>query len=209
MTTIVNGDELVTQSVFLKDVREAPPRSGGGREFRSMRGEVLWTEERVALLKKLWAEGETAVAIAARLRGLSRSAVLGKIFRLRLPATETAGGKREQRGAAAAVAEGAETPVWRHRRPHRARSAQPTPPRRRRGKALLELTNSTCRWPHGRPGSERFFFCGAPEADLEHGIPYCPRHMRIAYAVPTLTVAHDRPRRAVPGSVPAAEAILD
>ena len=47
-----------------------------------MRG--VWTRERIALLKKLWADGETAAAIAMRLR-MSKSAVLGKVFRLRLP----------------------------------------------------------------------------------------------------------------------------
>jgi hypothetical protein len=51
----------------------------------------------------------------------------------------------------------------------------------RQYKSLLELTNITCRWPHGRPGTDRFFFCGAPEADLERGIPYCARHMQRAY----------------------------
>ena len=44
-----------------------------------------WTAERIELLQKLWAEGETAASIAARLGGISRSAVLGKVFRLRLP----------------------------------------------------------------------------------------------------------------------------
>jgi GcrA cell cycle regulator len=61
-----------------------------------MRG--VWTRERIALLKKLWADGETATAIATRLR-MSKSAVLGKVFRLRLrPAatgtTATARGNR-------------------------------------------------------------------------------------------------------------------
>src|SRR5580698_1288727 len=42
-----------------------------------------WTDERIAILKQMWAEGATAVAIADRLGGLSRSAVLGKIFRSR------------------------------------------------------------------------------------------------------------------------------
>jgi GcrA cell cycle regulator len=48
-----------------------------------MRGEA-WNEEQVDLLKKLWAAGESAQAIAAKLGDMSRSAVLGKIFRLRL-----------------------------------------------------------------------------------------------------------------------------
>jgi hypothetical protein len=55
-------------------------------------------------------------------------------------------------------------------------------------KTLFELTNNTCRWPHGRPGSRAFFFCGAAGADLERGIPYCEPHMRRAYTVPELAV---------------------
>ena len=44
----------------------------------------IWTTERIDLLKRLWSEGKTATAIAASLDGISRAAVLGKIFRLRL-----------------------------------------------------------------------------------------------------------------------------
>jgi hypothetical protein len=42
-----------------------------------MRG--MWTAERIKLLRTLWTKGETATAIGARLGGLSRAAVLGKI----------------------------------------------------------------------------------------------------------------------------------
>ena len=38
-----------------------------------------WTREQIDLLRQLWNEGLTAAAIAARLGGLSRSAVLGKV----------------------------------------------------------------------------------------------------------------------------------
>jgi GcrA cell cycle regulator len=46
-----------------------------------MRGEQdLWSDERIALLRKLWAEGVPASAIAAQLGGaITRSAVLGKV----------------------------------------------------------------------------------------------------------------------------------
>jgi GcrA cell cycle regulator len=43
-----------------------------------------WTEERVALLRKLWAEGLTAAAIASRLGGTTKNAVIGKADRLGL-----------------------------------------------------------------------------------------------------------------------------
>jgi GcrA cell cycle regulator len=146
-----------------------------------MRGEH-WTIERIELLRKLWADGETAAAIAVRLGGMSRSAVMGKVFRLRLPAgdqSETAQAKQNtepnnQRDEAA-------VPVRRRRGGARKTRLRPLPATGVQGKKLLELTNNTCRWPHGSPGTNRFFFCGAPEADLEHGVPYCARHMQRAY----------------------------
>lgn len=139
-----------------------------------MRGEP-WTDDRVATLRRLWAAGETAAAIAVRLGGISRSAVMGKVFRLRLPPA-TAFGARP----ADDRSEQFPTPA-RRRRIKRARQPHNAAPILARHKSLLELTNETCRWPHGRPGTERFFFCGAAGANLERGRPYCPRHMRRAY----------------------------
>ena len=43
-----------------------------------------WTEERVELLRKFWAEGLSASQIAAQLGGVSRNAVIGKVHRLKL-----------------------------------------------------------------------------------------------------------------------------
>jgi GcrA cell cycle regulator len=40
-----------------------------------------WTDERVELLKKLWADGLSASQIAARLGGVTRNAVIGKVHR--------------------------------------------------------------------------------------------------------------------------------
>jgi GcrA cell cycle regulator len=141
-----------------------------------------WSAERVDLLRRLWADGETAAAIGVRLGGMSRSAVLGKVFRLRL-ADPVSGKTAQEQRSAAAPALNAEGPyiARRRRSPKRAHQQQPSLNAAKRGKALLELTNNTCRWPHGRPGTEKFHFCGAPEADLERGIPYCARHMRRAY----------------------------
>jgi GcrA cell cycle regulator len=141
--------------------------------------DAAWTIERIALLQRLWAEGETAAAIAARLGGLSRSAVLGKVYRLRLGADAGASVRptaKESKAREPSVA------LARRRKGGKRKPApQVAPATGRRGKTLLELTNETCRWPHGRPGTNKFFFCGAAGADLERGIPYCPRHMRRAY----------------------------
>lgn len=45
---------------------------------------MTWTEERVELLKKLWAEGKSASAIAKELGSVTRNAVIGKVHRLNL-----------------------------------------------------------------------------------------------------------------------------
>jgi GcrA cell cycle regulator len=154
----------------------------------------FWTKERIATLKRLWAQGKSAGAIAKMLGGVSRAAVLGKIFRLRLGAAEKSAKKTREKAKAA--------DQKRHRIP------QQDQPARRRGvapeiaakasgpsgrKSLLELTNKCCRWPHGQPGTKNFFFCGASGADLENGLPYCPQHVRRAYVVPPENTGATRP----------------
>jgi len=136
-----------------------------------MRG--IWTRERIALLKRLWTDGKTATAIAAQLR-MSKSAVLGKVFRLRLPPAPKATAAAARRDAAT---------VGRRRRGRLPAKPPviPAAPVMVSGKTLFELTNDSCRWPHGQPGTKTFHFCGAPGADLEGGRPYCVRHARRAY----------------------------
>jgi GcrA cell cycle regulator len=129
-----------------------------------MRGnQVQWIDERVRVLLELWAAGATADAIAAHL-GVSREAVLGKIFRLRrtAPLLHLEAPTRRRRSK-------------RNARVERSRDA-PKPCRR---KTVLDLTNNSCRWAYGEPGT--FFFCAKPEANLERQIPYCRRHMKLAY----------------------------
>lgn len=144
-----------------------------------------WTAERVDLLQQLWASGETAADIGVHLGGLSRSAVLGKIFRLRENAGDAAVAVPEQIPTANVGPEVALLARRRRRTTYKKRKSPPPPMVERQHKTLFELTNKTCRWPHGEPRGGCFFFCGAPEADLERGIPYCPAHMRRAY--PTWT----------------------
>jgi GcrA cell cycle regulator len=45
---------------------------------------MAWTDERIALLKKMWEDGRTASQIAEELGGVSRNAVIGKAHRLDL-----------------------------------------------------------------------------------------------------------------------------
>lgn len=139
-------------------------------------GGNAWTDDGVALLRKMWAEGATAADIGLRLGGFSRSAVLGKIFRMR---RGDEGGKKPKRAA----------PLRRRSRQPRKRIVAP-PPKPAGRLTLLELTNESCRWPSGRPG--KFFFCGVAQADVQNGIPYCPRHMQRAY---TKSVSFERSGR--------------
>jgi GcrA cell cycle regulator len=134
---------------------------------------VTWTGRRIGLLKKLWKEGSTATDIAAQLR-ISRAAVLGKVFRLRLgPAGSAKSSKTRTRAASVG---------WRHRgRRYAETQIASVAPATARGKSLFELTNATCRWPVGKPGTAGFHFCGEAGADLENGRPYCERHAKRAY----------------------------
>ena len=149
----------------------------------------FWTKERITTLERLWAQGQPAGTIAKALGGISRSAVLGKIFRLRLgdvpksapkPAVKTQQSAKASKPAHKQRAKG--------RGPARRRGmelATNAPPvRAPKRKSLFELTNQCCRWPHGSPGTKNFFFCGAPGADVESGVPYCAAHMKRAYTVP-------------------------
>jgi GcrA cell cycle regulator len=43
---------------------------------------------------------------------------------------------------------------------------------------ILMLSDKTCRWPIGDPGSDDFCFCGKPPK--EDG-PYCAGHAALAY----------------------------
>jgi GcrA cell cycle regulator len=140
-----------------------------------------WTDKKLSLLKNFWTEGKTAAAIAKRL-GMSRSAVLGKIFRLRLVRPDQ---KPEPTRAS--------SPLLRRKGPRFGVEAQDHTIKC--GKTLLELTNESCRWPIGDPAKGSFHFCGEPGADLEQGIPYCECHRQRAYNRPEQTEA-DRAQNA-------------
>lgn len=52
---------------------------------------MSWTDERVELLKKMWAEGQSASQIAKELGSVTRNAVIGKVHRLGLSNRVAAG----------------------------------------------------------------------------------------------------------------------
>ena len=83
---------------------------------------MSWTDERVELLKKMWAEGQSASQIAKELGSVTRNAVIGKVHRLglsnRVGAPGQADGKDRPDEAKAAETETA---------PRAEATARPTP----------------------------------------------------------------------------------
>lgn len=154
-----------------------------------------WTDDRVTMLKKLWADGLSAAQIAGELGGgLSRNGVIGKVHRLGLSGRISAGSNLRRNENQFFT-----PPVMRMVKLHK----QPVfggpivnelkiveyktapdlqalnaaiPPEQRC--ALQDLTDETCRWPIGDPCEPDFHFCGGAAKSKE---PYCSGHMRIAY----------------------------
>ena len=140
-----------------------------------------WTDERVTLLRKLWADGLSASQIAKFLGGVTRNAVIGKVHRLGLA--------------------GRTTPTRPAKRPSRAprpRVMSPAAPRLRlpplapaadvpqlaplmfddgRHADVLSLRETMCKFPIGDPTDAAFAFCGRPSCSG----PYCSHHARLAY----------------------------
>lgn len=159
-----------------------------------------WTEERVELLKRLWSEGLSASQIAAELGGVTRNAVIGKVHRLGLsgrakaPASAAPRQRKPRPAVAASYARpAASRPVTRGANAL-ATEALPYLDHEMEAEAepelvdnvipmgqrctILQLSDATCHWPIGDPGSAEFFFCGGKSAT---GLPYCTYHARIAY----------------------------
>jgi len=147
---------------------------------------TLWTLENTLKLTSLWKEGRTAAWIARALgRGVSRSAVLGKVYRLGLARGP------EARRARRACARGAE------RRPEDKAAARPQkrssgPPKIRTTArpatrdvvtpseptvSILSVRRGQCRWPYGCSGEPGFGLCGRTVA---RGA-FCAAHAEVGY----------------------------
>lgn len=136
---------------------------------------MSWTDERVEMLKKLWADGLSASQIAAELGGVTRNAVIGKVHRLGLagrakstrtstprPRTKPKAPKPTPRlpqfsGNAALRMDTEEAPMP---------VARPKPvleeiviPEAERA-TILDLNEHRCKWPVGDPTQPDFYFCG-------------------------------------------------
>jgi GcrA cell cycle regulator len=152
-----------------------------------------WTETNTEELRALYAKGFSASQIAEKLGFLSRNAVIGKISRLGLNGRIKQKVTKSERIAQGLRESALQKRLVEFRRPpkHRYRIplieeplAQPTiddqniPTHQRCN--ILQLTNTTCRWPIGEVNTKEFFYCGGP-ADEASGRPYCMAHTARAY----------------------------
>jgi len=132
-----------------------------------------WTEKMETAVISMRCNGQSAVYIADKLGGgVTRNAVLGKIYRLRKA--------------------GHLIPVHRPEPPPRVRSTPPAPPRVQRARpaplplatsaiTMMDLKANHCRWPLNDAADEEYLFCGDNRAP---GKPYCVEHCAAAYAKP-------------------------
>ena len=138
-----------------------------------------WTEERVAILKKLWLEGLSASQIAKQLGGVTRNAVIGKVHRLGLSGRAAPSQPARPAYKPPRPARPAASPSLAPRRMVPAHP-EPTPvyyPEEPGSATVLTLGAHMCKWPIGDPSSEGFTFCGRRSSEG----PYCVEHARVAY----------------------------
>jgi GcrA cell cycle regulator len=173
----------------------APDRRNGG-----------WTDDRVARLKVLFAEGLPPREIARRLGGVSKNAVIGKCNRMGLNASDNAPAHiKAKRGPAPRVpaakpvrlvlntsqkASPGQNHAWRAGPSTEAKPLPKMGPEDLPGMRpaqLRDLNSRQCRWPLSLtpdiPGRmDETLFCGAPAPGLgQDEPPYCPAHTQMAH----------------------------
>ena len=155
---------------------------------------MAWTEERIEVLKRLWADGLSASQIASRLSGVTRNAVIGKVHRLGLAGRATTSRMHSHRprsrlGSSKRGRKNRLTPLGNpafralylpEAEPYVSPLVELVIPLAER-KTLQTLTECSCRWPIGDPQHAEFHFCGKSKVP---GLPYCEFHARRAFQPP-------------------------
>ena len=146
----------------------------------------FWTDERVQMLKELWAEGHTAANCMDKINEAtngtySENAVIGKVNRLGLerePNEKKAHpwGRSGKRGKKNSKISKEVIDLF----TADANGKNHVPNMRPCG--VLELTEDKCKYPIGDPRSNGFFFCGALPAS---GVHYCAAHAARCYSKPS------------------------
>jgi GcrA cell cycle regulator len=158
---------------------------------------MSWTDERVELLKKFWADGLSASQIASKLGEVTRNAVIGKVHRLGLAGRATTSRVRTAKPRSNIALFPARSSQVQYRtfgntalkpavQPQERKVASVIPlralpelePAPEGLITLADLKENMCHWPIGDPMEEGFHFCGRSKSS---GVPYCEHHAAIAY----------------------------
>jgi len=150
---------------------------------------MVWTDEAVEELKKMWDRGMTTGQIAKALN-VTKNSIIGKVHRLCLTARPSPIKKVPSKPNDPLTTE--EKPTKKTKSP--AKSAPVAEPVKEVSEApiakpaatfveetnipLVKLDNHTCRWPLGDPRDDDFCFCGKR---VRTGQTYCEEHAAIAY----------------------------
>ena len=162
---------------------------------------MAWTDDRVATLTKLWAEGLSASQIAKQLGGVTRNAVIGKVHRLGLSGRAKPSSPRKKAATGTRSAAPRKRTTRAPSTPRTPRVIVNTPPAPPPLEAkpmangefatIMTITDHMCKWPIGDPSAGEFYFCGHPAAP---GKPYCSSHVAAAYQPMSSRRDRDRSR---------------
>ncbi len=152
--------------------------------------QLIWTEEQIEQATEMWANKESAQAIADAI-GKSRNAVIGKMNRMNIKRRgldspsdpDDRDGSPGESEAGPAPADSRTTPSTDVVNPD-VLFAQLKDQRL----PLMYLTSRTCRWPIGDPSTKNFWFCGKQSAIDK---PYCAEHSELAFQNAPRTGAPD------------------
>ncbi|HXF89561.1 MAG TPA: GcrA family cell cycle regulator [Xanthobacteraceae bacterium] len=146
---------------------------------------LSWTRERIEQLRTLHQRGLSASQIAARLGGVTRNAVIGKLHRMGLAQNTAASRSQRSRPNRCVRKRMPPRPLQSPRRrilallPAASRAAPmeiEVPPGARR--QLADIAANNCRWIIGDPREAAHHFCHQVQVP---GLPYCEFHARKAY----------------------------
>ncbi len=114
---------------------------------------MVWTDDKIKKLKKLW-QADKPTAEIAKMLGMSKNSIIGKVHRLNLKTRPSPIKQEVKKKTTPAIKKVADKV------------------------RLIDLKINTCRWPIGDPTDEDFCFCGQTTV---MGKPYCMKHCQEAY----------------------------
>ena len=155
-----------------------------------MAGNKFWTDDRVQMLRDLWGKDHTTAQIAKAIGGVTKNAVAGIGFRLKLGPVNNINRRRIEKPSEDATQEKRRLRVKARAEAFRNEVvAIVAPPveamdnhdwRKPIGKPipLARLNHRSCRYPFGNPQSDDFGYCGET---IREGSVYCADHHRLCY----------------------------